>query len=154
MIGQLGSLKVSDITDAQSFKITDSKTRAGIREIPIHPAIQSLVERLKNDAMTPYLIPSDSENQYDDRGDALGKRFGRLKKSLGFNDRSQVFHSIRKTLITLMENAGVSEGVAADIVGHEKQTMTYGLYSMGSELEIKREALAKARYPAPLVDIK
>jgi hypothetical protein len=48
----------------------------------------------------------------------------------------------------------VSEGVAADIVGHEKQTMTYGLYSMGSELEIKREALSKAVYPAPLTGIK
>jgi hypothetical protein len=86
--------------------------------------------------------------------DTLGKRFGCPKKSLGFTERSQVYHSIRKTLITLMENAGVSEGVAADIVGYEKQTMTYGLYSMGSELEIKREALSKATYPLPLVTLK
>jgi integrase len=152
-INELACLKVSDITEAQSFKITDSKTRAGIREIPIHPAIESLVERLKKDATTAYLIPSESENQYDDRGDAVGKRFGRLKKYLGFTARSQVYHSIRKTLITLIENAGVSEGVAADIVGHEKQTMTYGLYSMGSELEIKREALSRARYPVPLQNL-
>lgn len=149
-INELACLKGSDITNAQSFKITDSKTRAGIREIPIHPAIEALVVRLKRDSNSGYLIPSESENQYDNRGDALSKRFGRLKKSMGFTKGSEVFHSIRKTLITLMENAGVSEGVAADIVGHEKQTMTYGLYSMGSELEIKRAALAKATYPAPL----
>jgi integrase len=112
-----------------------------------------LVERLTRDATTDYLIPDQAENQYDHRGDVLGKRFGRLKKSMGFAAGAQVFHSIRKSLITLMENAGVSEGVAADIVGHEKQTMTYGLYSMGSKLEVKREALAKVEYPGPLVNL-
>jgi integrase len=153
-INELACLKVADVTDSQSFKITDSKTRAGIREIPIHPAIAGLVGRLTRDSNSGYLIPSDSENQYDNRGDALSKRFGRLKATMGFTKGSEVFHSIRKTLITLMENAGVSEGVAADIVGHEKQTMTYGLYSMGSELEIKRAALALAKYPAPLNGLK
>jgi integrase len=153
-INELACLKVTDVTDAASFKITDSKTKAGIREIPIHPAIAGLVGRLKRDSNSGYLIPSDSDNQYDNRGDALSKRFGRLKATLGFTKGSEVFHSIRKTLITLMENAGVPEGVAADIVGHEKQTMTYGLYSMGSELEIKREALALAKYPAPLICTK
>jgi integrase len=72
---------------------------------------------------------------------------------MGYTKGSEVFHSIRKTLITLMDNAGVPEGVAANIVGHEKQTMTYGLYSMGSVLEKKREALAKAVYPTPLVNL-
>lgn len=153
-INELASLKVVDLTEAQSLMITDSKTRAGIREIPIHPSIGALIGRLKEDSNSGYLLPSDSANQYDNRGDALSKRFGRLKKSLGYADGSQVFHSIRKTLVTLMENAGVSEGVAADIVGHEKQTMTYGLYSMGSELEIKRAALASARYPALMSNIK
>jgi len=42
------------------------------------------------------------------------------------------------------------EGVAADITGHKKQTMTYGLYSARTLLEKKRKALAKAVYPAPL----
>ncbi|MGZ8315977.1 MAG: tyrosine-type recombinase/integrase [Telluria sp.] len=153
-IDELGSIKVVDVTRRGSLMITDSKTKAGIREIPIHPELIPVIERLTNDATTDYLIPADADNQYGQRGDVLGKRFGRLKKSMGFAAGAQVFHSIRKTLITLMENAGVSEGVAADIVGHEKQTMTYGLYSMGSELEIKREALSKARYPAPLVGIK
>ena len=153
-IDELGSLKVSDVTSRKSLMITDSKTKAGIREIPLHPELVVLVERLQRDATTDYLIPTKADNQYNHRGDVLGKRFGRLKKAMGFVEGAQVFHSIRKTLITLMENAGVSEGVAADIVGHEKQTMTYGLYSMGSELEIKRAALALAKYPAPLVGIQ
>jgi len=52
-----------------------------------------------------------------------------------------------KTLTTLLENAGVSENLATDIVGHEKPRITYGLYSGGATLEVKREALELVRYP-------
>jgi len=39
-----------------------------------------------------------------------------------------------------------AENVVADIVGHEKTTMTYGLYSGGLSLAVKREALDKLAY--------
>lgn len=149
-VDELACLKVTDVTTSDSLKITSSKTEAGIREIPIHPAIAALVKRLCRDSNSGYLIPSKSKNQYGNRGDAISKRFGHLKDSMGFAKGSEVFHSIRKTVITLMENAGVKEGVAADIAGHDKNTMTYGLYSMGSELDVKREALSKVAYPASL----
>ena len=35
---------------------------------------------------------------------------------------------------TKLEQADVSESVTADIVGHEKKTITYGLYSGGSSM--------------------
>ena len=44
-------------------------------------------------------------------------------------------------MITILENAGVSEGVTADTVGHEKKTMTYGLYSDGASDKKKLEAI-------------
>jgi hypothetical protein len=43
----------------------------------------------------------------------------------------------------LLENAGVAEGVGADVLGHDKPTMTYGLYSGGASLKVKREAIEK-----------
>ena len=76
---------------------------------------------------------------------SVGKRFGRLKTDLGFG-KQHVFHSIRKTVVTILENAGVPENVVADIVGHEKTTMTYGLYSGGLSLAVKHEALDKLAY--------
>ena len=88
-----------------------------------------------------------SFSKFDDRGNAIGKRFGRLKKELGFG-KQYVFHSIRKTVATLLENAHVPEGVAADILGHDKPTMTYGLYSGGASMENKREAIETLKYPA------
>jgi hypothetical protein len=45
-----------------------------------------------------------------------------------------------------MQNKGVPENVVADIVGHEKTTMTDGLYSGGLSLAVKQEALAKLAY--------
>jgi len=85
-------------------------------------------------------------NKYGDRSNAAGKRFGRLKKEHGFGP-SHVFHSNRRTVATLLENAGVPENVSADILGHDKPTMTYGLYSGGASLALKREAIEKLRYP-------
>jgi len=48
--------------------------------------------------------------------------------------------------VTILENAGAPENVVADIVGHEKTTMTYGLYSGGVSLAVKREVLEKLAY--------
>jgi integrase len=84
-------------------------------------------------------------SKFGDRSNAIGKRFGRLKRLAGFG-KSKVFHSIRKTVVTQLENAGVSANLAADIVGHEKPLITYGLYSGGATLAVKRAALKKLRY--------
>mgnify|MGYP001489334027 FL=1 len=44
---------------------------------------------------------------------------------------------------TVFEQAGVPEGITADIVGHEKQTMTYGLYSGGTSVKQRKEAIVQ-----------
>jgi integrase len=143
-IEELCSLKVSDVTK-DAFKVTDAKTAAGIREVPIHSALVPLVIKLKKESEDGYLISGLTFNKYNDRSNAVGKRFGRLKRAAGFGDKL-VFHSIRKTLTTLLENAGVSENLAADIVGHEKPRITYGLYSGGASLKVKKEAIERVSY--------
>lgn len=70
---------------------------------------------------------------------------------MGFGPR-HVFHSLRKTLVTMLEDAGVSENLAADIVGHEKPRITYGLYSGGASLATKAAALELVRYPLPTAE--
>lgn len=47
---------------------------------------------------------------------------------------------------TLLGNAGVSENLAADIVGHEKPRITYGLYSGGAGMAQKAKAVELVRY--------
>lgn len=144
-IEELCALKVTDCTD-EVLKITDSKTDAGIRRVPLHSELVEVVKRLKEANKDGYLLSGLTFNKYGDRSNAIGKRFGRLKKSLGFPDK-KVFHSIRKTVVTLLEDAGVTENLTADIVGHEKPRITYGLYSGGHSVERMKEAIEKVRYP-------
>lgn len=147
-IEELCSLKVTDVKlVTKSFLIQDAKTEAGIREVPIHTKLLPTLQGLIGDRKDGYILAGLLPNKYGDRSNAVGKRFGRLKKAAGFSER-YVFHSIRKSVGTQLENALVPEGITADILGHEKPNITYGLYSGGASLEVKRVALAKLRYPA------
>lgn len=125
-----------------SFDIVESKTAAGIRVVPVHPALTRTVERLKNDSKDGYLIPSDSKNKYGIRSDALSKAFGRLKESKGYGSQ-HVFHSIRKTVITQLVRAGVQGTLIAELVGHETGTVTFDVYSQGASAAQKLEAISK-----------
>lgn len=147
-IEELCALKVADATP-HVLRIADAKTDAGNRDVPVHDQLRDTVHRLIVNSADGYLVSGLVPNKYGDRAGALGKRFGRLKTAAGFGP-AYVFHSIRKTVSTLFENAHVPEGVAADILGHEKPTMTYGLYSGGASMATKRDAMAKLDYPSAL----
>ena len=93
-----------------------------------------------------YLFRKLTAAQYGHRTDAIGKRFGRTKAALGYDGR-YVFHSVRKTVATRLEQAGVLENVASDILGHEKTaTLSYGLYSSGTSFEQMRSAIEAISY--------
>lgn len=144
-IEELCSLRTDD-SSPDRLRITDSKTDAGIREIPVHSELKPTMKRLLSESRDGYLLSGLTFNKYGDRSNAIGKRFGRLKVRHGFGS-AYVFHSIRKTVVTLLEDAGVSENLTADIVGHEKPRVTYGLYSGGHSLKSKREAIELIHYP-------
>lgn len=132
------------ITDdgVQSFDIVDSKTVAGIRVVPVHPALTSVVQRLMADSKDGYLVPSNSKNQYGNRSDLHSKAFGRLKKSQGFGSR-HVFHSIRMTAITQLWRAEVAAPLIAELVGHETRLVTFDIYSQGASAVQKLTAISK-----------
>ena len=145
-IEEICSLKVDYVDlNEKTITIVDAKTNAGNRVVPIHPKIKGLITKMTLESSNKFLFDSLTENKYKDRSNAIGKRFGRLKKKLGFG-KQHVFHSIRKTFTTELERNDVPESITADIVGHEKQTMTYGLYSAGSSLEQKRKAIIKVKF--------
>ncbi len=153
-IEELCQLQVKDVDLGQSgvatpraIRIVDSKSPAGRRTVPIVGEAVPLVRRLVEAAQGgQWIIHSDADNQYGMRGISLGKRFGRLKTSMGFGP-GHVFHSIRKVVATLLHDVGCPEPIAADILGHKIATMSYGVYSAGSSLDTRREWLAKALAP-------
>jgi integrase len=146
-IEELAMLKKAALDFEQEvIRFRGTKTKAADRQVPMHPVLIPLLSTVSSDGQDEYVIVGLTIDARGERGKAIGKRFGRLKTDMGFGDE-KVFHSIRKTVSTLFEQAEVLEGVAADILGHEKQTMTYGLYSGGSSLKQKREAIHKLKYP-------
>lgn len=143
-IEEICSLKLGDVTQDR-ISIDLAKSPAGNRIVPVHPELATTLFRLVQSSNDGYVLSGLSFNKYGDRSNAIGKRFGRMKSEAGFGP-SYVFHSIRKTVATLLENAGVPENVSADILGHKKKTMTYGLYSGGTSFELKRNAILKLNY--------
>jgi integrase len=128
-INEVVSLKRQDICltkDRQSLIVRESKTGAGVREVPIHPKLVSVFE---------------GDWEFRDSSDALSKRFGRLTRSI--RKQGQTFHSLRSSVVTFLEQAGVPENITAAIVGHKIQTMSYGLYSGGPSYEQKFLAINK-----------
>jgi integrase len=145
-IEELCSLKKVDVDlEKDTINITESKTEAGIRVVPIHSKLKPLLKSLIESSTDEYVLKELGINKFGNRSNSMGQKFGRLKNKLKFSDR-HVFHSIRKTLITALENAGVSENLTADIVGHEKPRITYGLYSGGASVEVMRDAVEKVIY--------
>ena len=124
-IGELSTESIVIEGGVKCFRVRpDAKTEASSnRLIPVAPALASCVD-LKT---------------LDLRGtsNAVGKRFGRLKKLVleDGSTRQKCFHSIRKFVVTTLEQGGVAEGIAADLVGHEKPNITYNVYSGGFSIE-------------------
>lgn len=127
------------------FKITESKTDAGVREMPLHPKLVPLYKELCSKAKDNdgYLFPGGS-NKYGNRLDGLSKQFGRLKsKSFG---KDYTFHSVRHTVTTILHQQGVSIEVLPYILGHETGAFTLSQYSKGPSFNQKMECIALLDY--------
>ena len=100
------------------------------RTIPAHPAIRS--------HLASWMKKKRSKG-------SICNRFSEFKTKLGY-EFERDFHSFRRTFCTEMANLEVPEAVTADIVGHKKKTMSYGVYSGNSRLTLMREYLFKLDY--------
>ena len=156
-IGALTGMRIEEICDLEykrdliddegiySFSLDEAKNRSSIRNIPIHPDLLPIVERMKASSKDGYLIPSPAGNKYGIRSDFLSKAFGRLKTSMGFNEQ-YVFHSIRGTVITLLQRADVPETTSKCITGHDVGDVHNDVYSDGASPKQKYNAITKLNY--------
>nr|WP_172926770.1 tyrosine-type recombinase/integrase [Pseudomonas sp. MS19] len=139
-IGRIQSKHVHEEGGTKYFQIDDAKTRAGIRAIPVHPALLSRFNMMLHSSTDGFLISGMKPDKHGNRLPALGKRFGRLKKAAGFSE-AHVFHSIRKTVTTLLHRAGADHIVMTEILGHEVGQMTFDIYSDGASLQQKAQVI-------------
>ena len=146
-IEELCALKLTDV-GADYFQIQVGKTEASTRRIPIHSEIKQMVERLVQNSKDGYLLNGLSANNVQNkRSKAISKKFGHLKRGMGFEDRKHTFHSFRATFITRLMNAKADKTLTKKLVGHKGTDITYDLYAGEADWENKVELTELVKYP-------
>jgi integrase len=140
--GQLRRVEGVDI-----FDITDAKTPAGERQVPVHPKLSWLCAKTRGVATDRVWPAFNPEGPGKKAGADAGKEFTRFKQALGFMDRTRAFHSFRKNAVAQWEAASVPETEVAQIVGHEKKGITFGVYGRGVSLKRRAEIVGMLHYP-------
>ena len=128
-------LSINDMHTDKKLKNNQSK-----RTIPLHPKLLDLgfiryVESQSSTRVFPELKLSR-----DGYGSTPSKWFGRFKTTLGF-DKGHDFHSFRHTVATELKNALVPHEVAASLLGHLLNNITYDRYGKEHNLVLLKEAI-------------
>ena len=80
----------------------------------------------------------------------VSKAFGHYTRKVVPSEERRTFHGLRSTFTEAMEEAGVPESTTQLIVGHKRQSLTYGHYSKGErlrkDLREYREYIGRLRY--------
>lgn len=152
------------------FRVSDAKTQAGIRNVPIHPDLRQLVaRRTRRKASEAYLfheLTDPPPGSAMERGQGITKRFVAIRRRLGVDEQvagrrqSRIdFHSfrrwfIRKAIDALHKGAkGYDPWTIADVVGHDRETtdaglgMTMGRYPGEAPDAAKQACVAAVRLP-------
>jgi hypothetical protein len=111
----------------------------------VHDSVAHVLAR-RSRAARPYLFegldPGGPDNK---RSWNVSKAFGHYTRGLDLGEDRQVFHALRKTFIEVLEAAEVPESTTKLLVGHARQSMTYGRYSKGQRVQL-RDAINKLHY--------
>jgi integrase len=138
-------LRVTNEGLNQSVKNPGSK-----RRIPVHSSVVQLgfmeyVQSLRG-SKHAQLFPQLSAGP-NGFGDAVGKYFARLLEKVGLTDSAYVMHSLRKSAITRLHEAGVPEKHVQILTGHSSSTVhEQYIHRDMVALSVLRDALEKLRY--------
>lgn len=153
-LDEICALRMEDVRPDEGsgfwLHIRKAKTRAGIRTVMLaHKlGVQIVSRRWKVDEPADLqLFPEFRGGGYDGKLSwAVSKAFGRHRTKCGLNGETD-FHSLRRSFITMLENAGVDQVRIARYVGHELPTLAFAVYSGGSTARTMRETASTVRYP-------
>ena len=136
-IGELLDLKKEDVhLQERWFYVRESKTEAGVREVPIAEKIVPFVEKWL-DTESEYLI--SNEGHHLDYKKFHGSNWQPLMKELGMKHAP---HDTRHTCVSMLTTAGVDERIIKKIIGHRGKGVTESVYTH-IELSVKLEAINK-----------
>jgi integrase len=133
-------------SDGWWLVIREGKTQAAVREVPVHNSVAHVLERRCKSSADGFLfeglVPGGPDKK---RSWNASKAFGHYTRKLGLGEDRQVFHALRNTFIEAMEAAEVPESTTKLLIGHKRSSLTYGHYSKGDRLKL-RKYVSKVRY--------
>lgn len=157
-IDAIVSLKRKDITDSGNFRFKPQKRERGSREVPIHSALKSIVERLMDgkrpdDDLFPECPPVAADKPQERSMPAV-KAFTYYRRTIGVTDavegkrRDRInFHSFRRWFVTKAIQAGQAELTVQIVVGHKPQSVVAGVYLGGLTMEQMAECVEAVKLP-------
>jgi integrase len=136
----IASLRAEDV-EANGFWITDGKTDANKRWVPLEGPALEVVQRRTRGVSEGWVFTELEAGAWGKRAGAFSKRYARLRdRVLGEGMGEQVdFHSLRRTYSTVAENVA-DVTLHSRLMGHEAPTLATGVYSGGAWLERLRDA--------------
>ena len=153
VVGMYSGMRLEEICNIQDkhvfhgcFHVHEGKTKAAARVIPVHPLIKPLLEPMSGTFGKGYLIDGIKSGGYDNkRSWNFQKKLGRLRKKIGIPE-GVVFHTLRNTFATRMENLGIPRNHISQLMGHEDSNMALDVYSSGLAIERLVESIMKLTY--------
>ena len=153
VVSMYSGMRLDEICDLQNkniedncFRVEKGKTKAAVRDIPVHPLIQPIIDKLKASAKDEYLISAINSGGYDNkRSWNFQKKLGRLRKKIGIPIEIN-FHTLRNTFATRMENLGIPANHISQLMGHKDNNMALDTYSAGLKIEPLVESINKLTY--------
>jgi len=144
-LGEICELKKAHIQEG-CFQIYEGKTSATSRVVPINSIFNPVINKLSEKSKDGFLITGlNSGGDDNKRSWNFQKRLGRIRVKIGL-PKGVVFHSLRNTFITRMENLGIPRNHISQLIGHEDGNMALDVYSGGLAIEPLRESINKLTY--------
>lgn len=132
--------KVARIAGKGLTRLDSGKTSSSDRVVPLPGfATEMLTARRSRDfwGHHPMIFPSTMATWRDP--DNFDKQWRRVRDDLGFPTVTS--HSFRKSLATMIDDAGMSARVGADQLGHAKVSMTQDIYMRRGKVHAEVAAL-------------
>jgi integrase len=153
-LNELCQLRLSDITEENGITIlnitddeeTKTKTKAGIRRVPVHPFLLKLGfgEYIKSRKGHHMLFDGLRLEPETGRWSANASAwYGRFRKSIDLRQRGKDFHSFRHNVISMLIDKEVDERLIKAVVGHAE-----GLSKEVLKTDVTFDVYGKMRFNA------
>lgn len=149
-------LKVREV-DSSGAKVKQAKTKASIRDVPLHPNLLEL-------GLAEFVAKSRKRNakarvfeifrlgQHERVSDGATKFWGRYYRKFGLHTHGRSTHVFRHTFAAALRNAGASEEDLGALLGHAGTSVT-STYGGGQSLTRKAKTMATLDFGFDVVKV-